>query len=298
MSRIGGGGGTAASARGSEFDERVFAIDRTQPRRKGVAGCATVRTMSKTRLLLVPSFTELEWGIRPHLKKWAEVATFDMPGVGDEPLPDDVEPDPARAGELLTRWREAGAERGQREVERRGWDRFFVVTDSRGIATAVRIAANRRDAVLGLAFGHASLSNSTEGERPPERAGIWDALVQLARQGNEAFVRYGIAQATRGGIDEETAQQMIDRFPDMDLVSAMVEALGREPEPIGDDLAALDLPLLLAKHEGCLGSTDEGFEDIVAAFPDVETVICPEACSSSPVFADAIRQFCENREPR
>ena len=78
----------------------------------------------------------------------------------------------------------------------------------------------------------------------------------------------------------------------MEVVAAMVEALGREPEPIGDDLGTLDLPLLLAKHEGCLGSTDEGFEDIVAAFPEAETVVCAEACSSSPAFADAIRRFC------
>jgi hypothetical protein len=87
---------------------------------------------------------------------------------------------------------------------------------------------------------------------------------------------------------------MIERFPDMGLVSAMIEALGREPEPIGDQLAALGLPLLLAKHEGCLGSTDEGFEDIVAAFPDAETVICPETCSSSPAYAGAVRRFCDH----
>jgi len=91
---------------------------------------------------------------------------------------------------------------------------------------------------------------------------------------------------------------MIERFPDMRLVSAMIEALGREPEPIGDQLATLDLPLLLAKHEGCLGSTDEGFEDIVAAFPRAETVICHETCSSSPAFADAIRRFCERVSER
>jgi hypothetical protein len=37
-------------------------------------------------LLLVPSFTELEWEpIRPQLEEWAEVASFDLPGVGDEP---------------------------------------------------------------------------------------------------------------------------------------------------------------------------------------------------------------------
>jgi hypothetical protein len=247
--------------------------------------------MSRPRLLLVPSFTELEWGIRPQLEEWAEVASFDMPGVGDEPLPSGIEADPSRAAELLGRWRGAGTQRALGELDRHGWESCLVVTDARGAATAVAVASERRSSVLGLAIGHASLSKSTEGDRPPERAGIWDALVQLAKQGNETFVRYGIAQATRGGFDEETARRMIERFPDMDVVAAMVEALGRDPEPIGDHLAALDLPLLLAKHEGCLGSTDEGFDDIVAAFPDAETVVCAEACSSSPAFADAIRRF-------
>jgi hypothetical protein len=107
-------------------------------------------------------------------------------------------------------------------------------------------------------------------------------------------VRYGIAQATRGGFDEETARQMVERFPEMTTVDLMLRALMNDPEPIGDELKALDLPLLLAKHEGCLGSSDEGFEDIVAAFPDAMTVICGEACSSSPTFADALRAFCES----
>jgi hypothetical protein len=244
-------------------------------------------------LLLAPSFTELEWGIRPELDEWAETISFDMPGIGDSPLPDGVEADPARAAELLGRWREVGAERAVDELARLGWERFFIVTDGRGAATAIEVAGQRHGTVQGLAFGHAALSRSTEGDRPPERPGIWDALAQLARQGNEAFVRYGIAQATRGGIDEETAEQMIGRFPNMDLVSAMVEALAQSAEPIGAELAALDLPLLLGKHEGCLGSTDEGFEDIVASFPKAQTVICPEACSSSPAFAVAIREFCE-----
>src|SRR5215211_3519631 len=249
--------------------------------------------MSRPRLLLVPSFTELEWGIRPQLEEWADVASFDMPGVGDQPLPEGIEADPGRAAELLGRWREAGTQRALDELDRHGGNRCLVVTDSRGAATAVAVATRRRASVLGLAIGHAALSKSTEGDRAPERPGIWDALAQLAKQGNETFVRYGIAQATRGGVDEETAEKMIERFPDMQVVAAMVEALGREPEPIGDDLEALGLPLLLAKHEGCLGSTDEGFEDIAAAFPDASTIICPEACSSSPAFADAIRSFSE-----
>jgi hypothetical protein len=97
---------------------------------------------------------------------------------------------------------------------------------------------------------------------------------------------------TRGGVSEEVAEQMIARFGDMDMVAAMVTALGQEPEPFGDDLAALDVPLLLAKHEGCLGRTDEGFDDIAAAFPDDQTVICPETCASSPTFTEALRVFC------
>jgi hypothetical protein len=250
--------------------------------------------MSTHRLLLVPSFTELEWGIRPSLEEWAEVATFDMPGVGDEPLPPGLEPDPTRAAELLPRWRERALERALGEVDRRNWDRFVVVTDARGSPTAVRLARVRRDAARALAIGHARLSHAREGERAPIRGEIWDALIQLAKQGSEAFVRYGIAQATRGSLDEEVAEQMIERFPDMEMISAMLEALNRAPEPIDDDLAELNVPLLFAKHEGCLGSTDEGFEDIVAAFPNARTVICPEACSSSPAFADALRTFCED----
>lgn len=248
--------------------------------------------MSSPRLLLVASFTELEWGIQPALEEWAEVMAFDMPGVGGVPLPPDFELDPSRAVELLAGWRGAAAERGLAEVDSRGWERFVLVTDSHGTPAAVRLAQKRPESVRGLAIGHASLSHGHEGDRAPMRAGIWDALGQLVSQGSDAFVRYGIAQMTRGAISEEVAEQMLERFPDMELASATVEALGQEPEPVGDDLAALGLPLLLAKHEGCLGRTDEGFEDIVAAFPDAQTVICEEACSSSPAFADALKTFC------
>jgi pimeloyl-ACP methyl ester carboxylesterase len=249
------------------------------------------------RLLLVPSFTELEWGIRPSLEAWADVATFDAPGIGDTEMPFEVDLDASLSPELLNRWREAAAQIGLETVDRRGWQRFFVVTDSWGAPTAVRIARTRRDAVLGFAMGHAALSHSTEGERAPERTGVLAAMVQLARQGSEAFVRYGIAQMTRGGIDEDTAQRMVERFPDMELVTATLEALGEQPEPIGDELREINAPLLLAKHEGCLGHTDEGFEDIVKAFPEAETAICPEMCASSPTFAEALRKFCERLAP-
>lgn len=34
--------------------------------------------------------------------------------------------------------------------------------------------------------------------------------------------------------------------------------------------------------------------DIVAVFPDAETVICPETCTSSPAYADAVRKFSQS----
>ena len=43
------------------------------------------RTMDRPRVLLVPTLTEVEWKIRPLIEEWAEVASFDAPGVGDEP---------------------------------------------------------------------------------------------------------------------------------------------------------------------------------------------------------------------
>jgi hypothetical protein len=67
--------------------------------------------VARARLLLVPSFTELEWGIQPELEEWAETDSFDMPGVGKEPLPEGLEPDATRAAELVSRWRTAAAER-------------------------------------------------------------------------------------------------------------------------------------------------------------------------------------------
>jgi hypothetical protein len=61
---------------------------------------------------------------------------------------------------------------------------------------------------------------------------------------------------------------MVERFPGSDLVMRIWDWLGTEPEPIGDDLSALGLPL------------------------------CPEACSASPTFAEALREFCGARKVR
>jgi hypothetical protein len=235
--------------------------------------------VSRPRLLLVPDFTELEWAIRPKLEKWAEVASYDPPGVGNEP--------PAETFD-----RDAVVGRGLEELNHRGWEHCFVASDSWGIASAVQLALERRGAVDGLALGHAKLSFRREGPRAPLNAGVLDAMTELVDKDHEQFLRYGAVQATGGSIDEDLSERMIKRFP-RELMRRGWEMITRDDVQIGDLLAQLDCPLLFAKHEGCLGSTDEGFDDAAAAFPRALTISVTDAPLTSPAFAEALREFCE-----
>ena len=114
--------------------------------------------MPRPRILLCPQFTEVEWAIEPQLSEWAEVATFDAPGVGEEPIPGDEQ---RRLNRGLV------VQRALQEVERLGWDSYFVVGDAWGTATAVRVAVARPEPVLGIALGHASLTTRPRASDPP-----------------------------------------------------------------------------------------------------------------------------------
>ena len=254
--------------------------------------------MSRPRLLLVPFVTELEWEKLVGLVgDWAETASFDPPGVGEERLPPELDVPLERWGaevaKALELWREATAIRALAEVERRGWESYFIVADSYGIKPAVGVALRDRERVRGLVLGHAALSHSLEGERAPIKREIWEALTALMRTDTTGFIAYGIAQMTQGAVSEEQASRWLERFPDRRLVGAIWDLLAKNPEPVGAELHELDLPLLLAQHVGCLSETQEGYDDIVAEFPEASTVRCPEACATSPAFATALREFCE-----
>jgi hypothetical protein len=237
-------------------------------------------SLPRPRLLLVPEFTELEWdGIRPQLEEWAEVASYDPPGIGNEPRAERLD-------------RRAIVDRGLEELDRRGWDRCFLATDSWGIPSALRLAISRREAVLGVTLGHAKLSHRSDGERPPVHGAVYEALTELIRTDHEAFIRHGVAQATGGSIGEDLAERMIERFP-RDLLVDAWEAITRDDSDIGELIAQLECPLLFAKHVGCLASTPEGFDDAAAAFPHAKTVAVEDAPLSSVEFAEALRRFCE-----
>jgi pimeloyl-ACP methyl ester carboxylesterase len=236
--------------------------------------------MARPHILLVPSLTELEWLIKAQLEDWADVASFDAPGIGDEPRSERLD-------------RAAIVQRALAELEQREWESCFVVGDSWGNATAVQAALAWPGEVLGLALGHARLSNRTEGARPPINRVMWEAMGQLIQNDYGAFVRHGLTQLTQGSIGDELAERMLERVP-MDIAQTAFETMMQHPDPIEDDLRTLAVPLLFAKHEGCLSSTEEGFQDAASAFPNARAVAVPEAPTVSPDFANALRSFCES----
>jgi hypothetical protein len=121
---------------------------------------------------------------------------------------------------------------------------------------------------------------------------VTEAFAQLAETNFPDFIRYGLTQVTHGSIGDELAARMLERVP-IDVGRAIFELTLLDPEPFDHLIREIDVPLLFAKHEGCLGSTDEGFEDAVAAFPAARTISMPEAPSVSSDFARALREFCE-----
>jgi hypothetical protein len=229
----------------------------------------------RPRILLVPWLTELEWRIGPQIEEWGEVASFDPPGVG------------ALKAERFSL--NGVAERGLEELDRRDWDRCVVVADEFGIASAVTLAARRPSAIEAMALGHACLSLRHEGARAPVNGELFSALRRLARTDYRTYARH-LTQITQGAYDEEMTERYIERVP-MELEAA-AESAPDPGIPIGETLKELDVPLLFAKHNGCLLFTAEGFEDAVAEFPEAETVSTAEKPSASPEFAAVLRKFC------
>jgi hypothetical protein len=237
------------------------------------------------RLLLVPQLTELEWRIKPLLEEWADVASYDAPGVGDEP-----------STELAVS--EAVAQRGLAEVERRGWDRCVVVADEFGVAAATYLANGNSEIVDAIALGHARLSNAIDGERAPLNREVLAGLVQLARHDLRTFVRQlfklTAGVEVKGGYSEDLVDSYLERVPG-DLLPSFFQTRAEAGVRIDECLRGLDVPMLLAQHKGCLLFTDEGFEDVVAALPNATVERVDEKPSASPEFALALRSFCEQR---
>jgi len=244
--------------------------------------------VARPRLLLVPNFTELEWVIRPRLEEWAEVLSYDPPGFGDEPISTDERERILTGGNL----RQLVAERGLEKLEESGWDRYVIVADGEGNGAAALIAAERPEAVAGVALGHACLSYEMHGDRPAVSAQVWAALRTLLDQDYDRFVRTGIVQLTGGSYAEDLAERIVARL-DRDLTDRLWEAIRDEPADIAAALAKVQAPPLFAEHRGCLLFTEEGFADAAAAFPNARIHSFPEPATISEAFAGALRSFCK-----
>ena len=231
------------------------------------------------RLLLVPSISELEWSrIRPLLEEWADVAAYDLPGLGG----------------AAPRGLDVGATTaaGVRELAKRGWDEAIIVGDQFGAGLATLVADAWDGTVRGLALGHACLRYTREGPRPAISPIAADFQLQLTRlgrtQADQMFLRgiemtYGsdVADGIRARLSPSFTQQytkVLLAKQDIDL------------EPL---LRKLGAPLLLAQHKECGLWMPAGFEDAVAAFPNARTLVVDENPGSSPAFAEALREFAD-----
>lgn len=234
--------------------------------------------MTRPQLLLLPGYCELEWVIRPQLDKWAEVAVFDAPGVGDEASPAAYDTS-------------AVAERAAAEVDRRGWQSCVIAADEFAIAAALKFASRHREAVQGLALGHACLSFSPDADPPAVNAEVRAAFSQVAELDDRTFIRH-LTQITQGFYGEELADQMLERIPTGVAQAYVRDNMADPGDWIEDALRDLGKPLLLAEHDPCLLFTKEGYEAAVSAFPDSMRVSCREKPSVSPAFAEALRELC------
>ena len=236
--------------------------------------------MSRPRILLVPTTTELEWRIKPQLEEWAEVASYDAPGVGEEPAP------PSYTWEGIV-------QRGLDELSRREWETAVVVGDEVGAAVALRLTSENQERVDALALGHACLSFARHGERPDIGDDISSALTQIVRTDFRAYAR-ALSQVTKSAYDDEMADEYIRRVPQEAARGYLTSLLERaEHHDMEDELKGLEVPLLLAEHKDCLMWTSEGFADCAKALPDATTASFEIKPSASPDFAETLREFCE-----
>jgi pimeloyl-ACP methyl ester carboxylesterase len=243
--------------------------------------------MSQTRpgLLLVPSISELEWDrIRPLLEEWADVASYDLPGVGSDAPDEGLSVD-------------ATVERGIAELDQQGWSEAIIIGDQFGSGLAVLVATQWSGRVRGLALGHACLHFRRDGARPaisPAVAAFHLQLTQVGQAAAEQMFVQGIDMTygsdVAAGIRERLSAEFAREYSELLLSHQDIEL---EPR-----LRALDVPVLLVEHRDCPLWTAEGYEDAVAAFPHAQTAATGDNPGSSPEFAAALREFVLGLAPR
>jgi hypothetical protein len=232
----------------------------------------------KSRLLLVPSISQLEWGpVRPLLEEWAETASYDIFDGGTSGVAPMLDLD-------------AAIRRGIHELDSRGWTDALIAGDQFGAGLAVLIAERWSGRVNGLALGHACLNYRREGPRPTISTIVADFQVQLAELGPAAG-RQMLAQGMDMTYGAEIGAAIMERLPEnfaRDFSRFLLAHGDIDLEPY---LRKVDAPLLLAEHVDCPMWTEHGFKEIAEAFPRAVRIGTTDNPGSSPEFAVALRRL-------
>jgi hypothetical protein len=122
---------------------------------------------------------------------------------------------------------------------------------------------------------------------------VLEVLAQTAQTDHRTWGRH-VTQVTQSAYDDDLIDRYLARVPPRiaaQFAQVMQETDYSMRETL-DRFAARGVPMLFARHDGCLMFTVEGYADAIAAFPAAHTTSTFEKPSASPAFAEALRSFC------
>lgn len=230
--------------------------------------------MSRPRLLYVPIATRFEAERVIALADWADIATFDAPGAGEN-------------RELESRGVAGVVEAALARLDGLDWQRCGVICDSHSQAAAVDLVMSHPERVEGVYVGHAAARYRLGGDRPAMVPPVHEAAQQLLETDYRSFAR-AVTQMTQGLVDDAYVERWIATVPQPVASDILGDLAERQPELVAR-LRGADLPVVLGKHEGCVMWTPESFEDACRALPEATKIVSDGIPTQDPRFLEAVR---------
>jgi hypothetical protein len=237
--------------------------------------------VSKPRLLYVPVSAGREADAVAALADWADVASFDAPGVGAN-------------RDLELRGVAGVVDAGRARLDELGWDACGIVCDSHAQAAGIGLALAEPERVTGIFIGHAASRYTVRGPRPALNPSVRDVAQRLLETDYRAFAR-AVTQMTRGLLDEAQVDAWVAEVPHPVARDIFAELMQEEPELVSR-LAGSDLAIVLGRHKDCVIWAPEAFADACADVPDATTVSCASCyATQDPAFLEAVRGAVTSR---
>jgi hypothetical protein len=208
--------------------------------------------------------------------EWADVESFDTPGVGSrrEEQPGGVPGAAAAAAERL---------------DELGWDRCAVVCDSHAQAAGIELTLSEPGRVGAIFVSHAAARYSATGPRPALNPSVHEAAGRLLETDYRSFAR-AITQMSQGEMGDDFVERWYELVPRQAAARMLLGMAETEPELVRR-LAGTQIPVVLGRHKGCVVWTEEGFQDAVEAVPAARTVVCDGIPARDPRFLAEVREI-------